>query len=99
MDDYRLLLLLHLIQRDGSLQSLLNHGEDFTSIYLEIKNLKQNGLVSDLKGSLDITSMGIEKIEKLNNKLQFQGLAKWLVPNLEYKIPQYNKFDIYLPKE
>lgn len=98
MKKQHVLLLLHLIKRNGDVDTLINEGYDFAQVTRKLRYLKNNNYVEQFSHSLNLTEKGEEEIYLLNNELNRKGSDRWISPLDVYKIEKMHKNDIYLPQ-
>ncbi|MED4354326.1 winged helix-turn-helix domain-containing protein [Schinkia azotoformans] len=96
-DERIILLILQLAKNNGNIMNALNENLKFTTIYEYVSHLKRNGLISDLIGELELTPLGNQKYNELNDKFERKFSDKWISPQYEYIIEKWDKFRIYLP--
>jgi hypothetical protein len=61
---------------------------------LLIKATEEGYLLTNPEGILELTQLGKDKLEELNNKIDNK-----ILPENESRIPKIDKFDVYLPKK
>jgi hypothetical protein len=93
-DEHRL-LLLKLIKFDGNVQPLIDLGYEFSIVAQAIKLEEQHGNAKYAGGQIEITSKGLEEINKLETK--YKRKFPWIEPELGSKIKPLSKDEIYIP--
>lgn len=99
MTDAHLILLLQLIKNNGSIDSLVNLGLEYSQIANLIMQVKEEGYIALKDGILTITNAGIEKLDLLNKKLNRKFSESWISPYEQYRIKQIAKSEVYIPNK
>ncbi|MED0666649.1 winged helix-turn-helix domain-containing protein [Bacillus badius] len=89
--------ILQLVKNNGNIQNIISENVSFSMVYAYIRQLKRNGLITDIYGELELTPLGLKKIEELNEEFGRKHSEKWISPQSEYLIEKWDKFRVYLP--
>lgn len=99
MNESSVLLLLQLIKNNGSIESLINRGLEYSQIAKLISFIVDEGYASYESNDLHLLKSGVDKLLELNTKFKRTNSDSWISPQDEYKIEKKDKFDIYLPEK
>lgn len=92
------LKLLHIIHHHIGLDALIDLGLEYYQIAKILSYCIINDYVKDTENGLELTEIGLEYFEMLNQQVYPSNSHSWILPSDENRIPQINKFEIYLPR-
>ena len=92
------LKLLHIIHNQTDLNELIELGLEYYQIAKILSYIIENDFVRDTDTGLTLTENGLEHLEKLNQQIYPSNSQSWILPSEKDRIPQIDKFDIYLPR-
>lgn len=93
-----ILKLLHILKRNLDIDELIGLGLEYYQIAQILAYCIEKDFVKDSESGLELTDVGEEQLEKLNQKVYPSNSKTWILPSEENRIPKIDKFDIYLPK-
>lgn len=94
-----LALLLQIIKVNGSVETIVKLGYNYSKIAESLNYLRQKVYIILDGDIIKLTAKGYKMLKLVNKKLGRRGISKWVSPKLDEKIPKMNKFDIYLPSK
>jgi len=95
--DKYLFYLLHIIRYNGSVDTLINFGLEYSQITNYLLQAIDDGLVENKEGVLELSNLGKERFLHLDKKLNPNNSNRYLLPQDTNKITKIDKFEIYLP--
>lgn len=102
-DDFKdmfILRILDIIYYQLPVDSLLQHGLEYSQIARLLSKVIQEGLVEDSEqDGLHLTKEGVKQFSKLNRKVYSSIPNNWISPCEEHRVPRIGIFDIYLPNK
>lgn len=97
MKDRYLFHILQIVRYEGTIDSLINLGLEYSQIVSLISDATNQGYIRSNDGVLELTQLGLDKIDELNEKLYKISTTKWILPKDELRIEKIDKFEVYLP--
>ena len=95
--DRLLFTILKVVKENGNIQILLDDNIDYFELSKILISLKQNGLIRDYLGELEITELGIKEINRIQKLMHFGNVEKLVVPEYKYFIEKQSPNEVYLP--
>ena len=99
LENKKILLLLELINGNGSVQRLIHDGLDYTEIGNLIEYSLSEFWVDNSKEKLTLTTQGLEKFQELKIQLKRIDKNSWIEPQKSDKILIIKKNDVFLPNQ
>jgi hypothetical protein len=95
------ILLLNIIEKNGSIDDLYNLGYKYFQITQFLKSEIESGNAIFIDGILDITELGLKKKEKLLEEAGANKLGKILLPqiSMENRVDSINIEEIFIPSK
>ncbi len=91
-------VLLYSVLKNFDLEIINGYKYNYQDIGKELVRLRRNGCISDLSGDLEITEIGLKKIEELEKNNNWNYKLD-ILPQYKYFIEKKGLFDIYLKKD
>ncbi len=99
MKDSHLILLLQVINADADVKALQDRGLSFSQIAQLISESIEKGWVIREESRLKLTDPGKRKMREGIDGSRSRTDGGWISPLEEYRIEQWNIYEIYLPPE
>lgn len=97
--DLYVLQILHIIHHRLSVIELIDLGLDYSQISKLLNYVIEDNLVVEAdEFELMLTQAGENVLVNLRKRLYPSEQKDWLLPKEEYRIPKFDKFDVYLPQ-
>ena len=93
------LLLLKLVKHNGNIQPIIKMGFEYSQIAEFLIELVTEGMLVRVKNKYELTEAGNFEIGALNKELNRFNAAQWIEPANEFKIPKFDKNDVFLPDQ
>ncbi|MGX7200600.1 hypothetical protein ACWOEH_12245 [Enterococcus nangangensis] len=89
--------ILRVIRNNLNVNFLINDEFSYSDLMKVINDLKKNGLIRDFLGKLELTSIGLSELNRLEQELKFGNIEKLIIPDYKYFIDKIGVNDVYLP--
>ena len=99
MGKEQLILLLQIIETNGNIKKLLHEGISYKAIAQLTSLAIENSYLTYANGKIILTDQGREFLAIGLPNIRKKTKKEWIQPDLNSKIRQIGKNDIFLPKE
>lgn len=89
--------VLRVVKANANIQILVNDKFSYFDLMKTINDLKNNGLLRDYLGELELTQHGKDELEILENNFRLGNVGKMIIPDFRYFIDKIGINDVYLP--
>lgn len=95
MDNRLHLSILQLTKHNGDISQIAGEYFSYVKIAKAITDLKLNGMITDLEGKLEVTSLGKDYMKRLINEDLTRKKLPLILPQYKYFSRKIDKYDIY----
>lgn len=89
--------VLRVIDSNANVSILLSENFSYFNLMKTLNHLKNNALLRDYSGVLELTDHGKDELIKLERKLEMGNVSKLVIPDFKYIIDKIDIDDVYLP--
>lgn len=89
--------ILRVVHANANVSILLNDNFSYYNLMIAVSHLKNNALLRDYSGTLELTKYGKEELTRLEKQFGMGNITKLVIPDFEYIIEQIDIDDVYLP--
>lgn len=96
MDNRLHFSVLQLTKHGGDISQIAGEYFSYVQIARAITDLKLNGMITDIEGELEVTSLGKNYMDRLINEDLTRKKSPHILPQYKYFSRKIDKYDIYL---